>query len=337
MENGCCPLHPNQKIETIEEENYFFTFSKFQKPLLELYENNPDFVIPSSRLNEVKAFVERGLEDFSISRLKSKVPWGVSVPNDQEHIMYVWFDALVNYVSVIGWPDDMDKFNKWWPVTQYCGKDNLRQQTAMWQAMLLAVGLPTSRKIIVNGFITSEGQKMSKSLGNVISPVNIVSEYGVDALRYYFARELNPFEDSDFTMDKFKDSYNANLANGLGNLTSRILKMSETYLKKPVLSEDKFEFSKEFTEYIEKFELNKAMDFIWYKIGEMDSYIQKNQPFKVVKENSEEGNRMINHLVSELSVVAHLLQIFMPSTSENIKKAIRENKMPEKALFPRKD
>lgn len=337
LEEGRCPLHPNQEIETIDEENYFFAFSKFQKPLLEFYKNNPDFVVPASRLREVSAFTERGLEDFSISRLKSKMPWGITVPDNDEHVMYVWFDALVNYVSAVGWSYDMDKFNKWWPATQYCGKDNLRQQAAMWQAMLLAAKLPNSRQIIVNGFITSDGKKMSKSLGNVINPLSIVSEYGADALRYYFARELNPFEDGDFTMDKFKDSYNANLANGLGNLTSRIMKMSETYLEKPVYEENKFEFPEEFSKYIERFELNKAMDFIWNKIGEMDSYIQKNQPFKAVKENKEEGMGMIIHLVEDLGYVARLINIFMPSASENIKKAIKENKMPEKALFPRKE
>lgn len=337
LEDGCCPLHPNKEVEIIKEENYFFAFSKFQKQLLELYDNNPAFVVPASRLKEVRAFVERGLEDFSISRLKSKMSWGISVPNDPDHVMYVWFDALVNYVSAIGWPNDMEKFHQWWPVTQYCGKDNLRQQTAMWQAMLMAAGIPNSKQIVVNGFITSGGQKMSKSLGNVINPVNIVSEYGADALRYYFARELNPFEDGDFTMDKFKTVYNANLANGLGNLTSRILKMSETYLGKLVTTEEQFEFPKEFSEHIEKFELNKAMDFVWQKIGEADSYIQKNQPFKVIKESKKEGEKMIVHLIRELDAVADLLQIFMPSTSDNIKKAIRENKMPERALFPRKE
>lgn len=337
LENGRCPLHSNKEIEIIDEENYFFAFSKFQKPLLELYDKNSTFVIPSSRLKEVRAFVERGLEDFSISRLKSKMPWGIAVPDDPEHVMYVWFDALVNYVSAIGWPKDMEKFNKWWPVTQYCGKDNLRQQSAMWQAMLMAVGLSNSKQIIVNGFITSGGQKMSKSLGNVINPIDVVSEYGVDALRYYVARELNSFEDSDFTMEKFKESYNANLANGLGNLTSRIIKMSETYLKEPVKMKDKFEFSKEFSGHIENFELNKAMDFIWEEISEMDSYIQKNQPFKVIKENKAEGEIMIIKLIKKLSDVADLLQIFMPQTSEEIKKAIAENKMPERALFPRKN
>ena len=178
---------------------------------------------------------------------------------------------------------------------------------------------------------------MSKSLGNVISPVNIVAEYGADALRYYLARELNPFEDSDVTMDKFKDAYNANLANGLSNLTGRIIKMSETYLEKPVNAEVIFEFPKEFSEHIERFELNKAMDFVWRKISEADSYIQKNQPFKVIKENKEEGEKMIAHLVRELSAIADLLKIFMPDTAENIKKAIKENKMPVKSLFPRKE
>lgn len=206
----------------------------------------------------------------------------------------------------------------------------------MWQAMLFAAGLPNSRRVIVNGFITSGGQKISKSLGNIISPNAVIAEYGVDALRYYFAREMNPFEDSDFTIDKFKDIYNANLANGLGNLTSRIMKMSETYLEKPFLAEEKFGFPKEFAEYIEKFELNKAMDFVWRKIGEMDSCIQKEQPFKVVKENRAEGERMIILLVRELNEVADLLQIFMPNTFESIKKAIRENKAPKEALFLRK-
>ncbi|HEY4478498.1 MAG TPA: methionine--tRNA ligase, partial [Candidatus Paceibacterota bacterium] len=148
--DGKCSIHPSMIIEEINEENYFFKFSDFQKKLLELYEENPDFVIPDFRFNEIKVFVERGLEDFSISRLKSKMPWGIEVPDDSDHIMYVWFDALVNYISTIGWPDDNKSFEKWWGdtmgVVQYCGKDNLRQQSAMWQAMLMSVGLPPSRQ-----------------------------------------------------------------------------------------------------------------------------------------------------------------------------------------------
>ncbi|MDZ4205869.1 MAG: methionine--tRNA ligase, partial [Patescibacteria group bacterium] len=171
LENNRCFLHPNLKLEIIEEVNYFFRFSKFQEPLLQLYKQNPDFVLPSTRLNEIEAFVERGLEDFSISRLKSKMPWGIDVPNDPEHTMFVWFDALVNYVSVIGWPTNTEEFKKWWPVTQYAGKDNLRQQSAIWQAMLMSAGLTPSKQIVIHGHITSEGRKMSKSLGNIIDPV----------------------------------------------------------------------------------------------------------------------------------------------------------------------
>ena len=226
--DGKCQLHPNLEIELINEENYFFKFSEFQQKLLDLYKNNPEFVIPAHRLNEIKAFVERGLQDFSISRLKEKMPWGIEVPGDKDQVMYVWFDALVNYISAIGWPDDMKKFEMWQEETggmvQYCGKDNLRQQSAMWQAMLMAADLPSSKTIIIDGFVTGEGgMKMSKSLGNTIEPNELVKEYGADALRLYVAKEIAPFEDTPFTKKSFHDAYNANLANGLGNLVSRII------------------------------------------------------------------------------------------------------------------
>src|SRR3989344_5203119 len=225
--NGRCPIHPNLELELIEEENYFFKFSLFQNKLLTLYAQNPDFVLPPYRFNEIKAFVERGLEDFSISRLKAKMPWGVPVPGDDAHVMYVWFDALVNYISAIGWPDDREKFSKWWPVVQFAGKDQIRQQAAMWQAMLMAAGIAIpSKPILIHGFVLSDGQKMSKSLGNVVDPIALVNEYGVDAVRYFIARHMHPFEDSDFTLDKFKEAYNANLANGLGNLVARIMKLA---------------------------------------------------------------------------------------------------------------
>jgi methionyl-tRNA synthetase len=145
--NGKCPLHPNLDIEIIVEENYFFRFSQFQKPLLALYKNNPNFVVPDFRFNEIKAFIKRGLEDFSVSRLKSKMPWGIEVPNDSEHVIYVWFDALINYVSAAGWPSEMKKFKLFWPVVQLAGKDNLRQQAAMWQAMLMSAKIPPSKSL----------------------------------------------------------------------------------------------------------------------------------------------------------------------------------------------
>lgn len=339
LEDGKCPIHPNKELEIREEENYFFRFSNYQTKLLELY-GNSNFVVPDFRFNEIKAFVERGLEDFSISRLKSKMPWGVPVPNDNDHVMYVWFDALVNYISTLGWPEDVANFEKFWvngtPV-QYCGKDNLRQQSAMWQAMLMSAGLTPSHNIVINGFINAEdGRKMSKSLGNVVGPKEIVDEYGVDLLRYYVARELSNFEDSSVSKDKIKDAYNASLANGIGNLVSRIMKMASDNLSVPV-SISESENMEEYFGYLNKFEINKAVAFIWDKIGELDLYIQQNQPFKVIKTDRESGEKMIVDLVTRLYSIARMLNPIMPETSAKINELIKTNKIPEKPLFIRKD
>ncbi len=348
---GQCVLHPNNTIELRDEENYFFKFSAFAKPLLEFYAQNKDFVVPDFRFNEIKTFVEAGLIDFSISRLKSKMSWGVEVPGDDEHVMYVWFDALVSYVSTLAWPSIAltkealaDKsetlFEKFWvhgtPV-QYCGKDNLRQQSAMWQAMLMAAGLPNSRHIVINGFITGIGGiKMSKSVGNVVNPVDIVNEYGADALRYFVLRELSSFEDSPFTMERFKEAYNANLANGIGNLTSRIMKMAETNLTAPVLV-GIFVFDAEIVSEFEKFNLKSAVDFIWARISKLDETIQKEEPFKLVKTDLMKGQALIKSLVLELFHIAKLLEPFLPDTALKIQEAIKLNKIPAIPLFLRKD
>jgi methionyl-tRNA synthetase len=339
LEDGKCPLHPTRAIEKIEEENYFFKFSEFQKPLLALYEKCPDFVIPDFRFNEIKAFVERGLEDFSISRLKEKMPWGIEVPDDSTQVAYVWFDALINYISAIGFPDDMGKFKKWQTesggMVQYCGKDNLRQQSAMWQAMLMAANLPPSRQIVIDGFITGEGGvKMSKSLGNTVNPMEIVQEYGTDALRYFVTRELHPFEDSSFTTERFKDTYNANLANGLGNLVSRVMKMGEQNQVKSEKRKTKNE--KEYERAIEKYDLKTAMDFVWEKIQTADKKIQETEPFKLVKTKPEKAKEIISELLSELSEIAKLLLPFLPETAEKILNLIKTGKAPDHPLFPRK-
>lgn len=343
--DGHCPIHPNLEIEIINEENYFFKFSEFGDRLLSLYDSiekeGRSFVIPGFRLNEMREFVERGLEDFSISRLRSKMSWGIAVPNDQDHVMYVWFDALVNYISTLGWPEDTDQFERFWkngkPV-QYCGKDNTRFQAVMWQAMLMAADLPPSHTIVVNGFITSGGQKMSKSLGNVISPVDIVREYGTDAFRYFVARELQPFEDSDFTLERFKEAYNANLANGLGNLVSRVMKMASDNLEGPVdISLMKTLSFPEYSDFLNKFELNKAIDLIWQQISALDLLIQTELPFKLVKTDPEKGKKVISDLVLHLFKVATMLESVLPETSKEIQRLIKENKSPEKPLFARKD
>ncbi len=339
--NDCCPIHPNIPIEILDEENYFFKFSSFREKLSDFYEKNPDFVIPDFRFNEIKAFVKRGINDFSISRLKSKMPWGVEVPGDSEQVMYVWFDALVNYISAIGWPDDMKKFGKWHNkdngMIQYCGKDNLRQQSAMWQAMLMSVGLPNSKHIIIDGFITGEGGvKMSKSLNNVIDPNSIVEEYGTDALRYFLLREMSSFEDSPFTMERFKEAYNANLANGLGNLISRIMTLAEKHLEKhPKISEELD--SNEYFDFFEKFDIKLAADYVWHKISELDKYIQETEPFKIIKTDKQKGEKLISDMVVRLYEIANMLEPLIPETSSRLKGLIKENKKPEKPLFMRKD
>lgn len=339
-DSGQCPIHPTYKIELIDEENYFFKFSAFQKPLLDFYAARPDFVIPDFRFNEIKAFVERGLEDFSISRLKSKMPWGVAVPGDDTQVMYVWFDALVNYISTLGWPNNGEQFETFWKngtPTQYCGKDNLRQQSAMWQAMLMAAQLPNSHQIVINGFFTGEGGlKMSKSIGNVINPYDVVAEFGTDALRYYVVGEVSMFEDSPCSMDLIKGSYNAKLANGLGNLTSRIMKMAENNLPGPVeISEQKI--PQEYFDHLNAFEINKAVQMIWQEVAALDLLIQDKQPFKLVKTDPEAGQTIIRELVTRLAGIANMLSPILPETAEKIQALVAANKSPEQPLFLRKD
>lgn len=342
LQNGRCPLHPNLDLEIIHEENYFFRFSSYQKSLLDLYARRPDFVVPDFRFNEIKAFVAAGLEDFSVSRLKSKMPWGVPVPDDEEQVMYVWFDALINYISTLGWPGDEAQFEKFWGIIpspkalQVAGKDNLRQQSAMWQAMLISANLPSTRQIVIHGFITSGGQKMSKSLGNVIDPYGIVDEYGTDALRLFLARHIHPFEDSDFTMEKFKESYNADLANGLGNLTSRLLTLAETNLAGPIKRPEPSGFPQEYASALDRYDYNTACDYVWKLIGELDKELTDTKPFSVVKTDLEAGKAMIAEMLLKLYTIARLLQPVIPATSDAIKHAILTNKKPAN-LFPRKE
>ena len=345
-EKGECPDHSGIPLEIIEEENYFFKYSEFSGKLLEFYEKNPNFVVPDFRFNEIKNFVRNGLQDFSISRLKTKMPWGIEVPDDPLHVMYVWFDALTNYINTLGWPDcagmpDEDgDFKKYWvegTPTQYCGKDNTRFQSAMWQAMLMAANVPNSHQIVVNGFITADGGlKMSKTLGNVVDPKDIVAEYGTDALRYFLLREVSSFEDSPFTIERFKDSYNSGLANGLGNLSSRILTLSEKYLDKcPEIPE--MSISQEFFDILETFDIKKATDYIWIEIEKLDKFIQETEPFKVIKVDVLKGKELITEMVLRLYTIARMLNPILPETNEKLKKLIRANKKPEAPLFARKD
>jgi len=314
--NNRCPIHPNREIEIIEEENYFFRFSRYQETLLNIYEENPDFIKPKYRLIELKKFVKKGLKDFSISRLKNKMPWGIEIPNDKDHVMYVWFDALINYISTLGWPDS-PLFPQYWPGTQIAGKDNLRQQGAMWQAMLLSAKLPTTRKIFIEGFITINGQKMSKSLGNVINPNDLVKKYGTDAIRYYLLREIPPFEDGDFSEKRMKEIYETELANELGNLVTRLTNLGEK--DDITISENNETVKKELTkikQLTDEFAFNKAIEFIWDKVKELNKRIDLFSPWLKEKKKRE---KFLIHSLKKLNLIGHLLSPFLPTTGEKIK------------------
>jgi len=255
-------------------------------------------------------------------------------------VLDVWLDSGTVSWNCLYYPDKKDLFEKYWVngnPTQYCGKDNTRFQSAMWQAMLMAAGVKNTHQIVVNGFITADGGvKMSKTLGNVADPTGLVAEYGTDALRYFLLREVSSFEDSPFTMERFKDAYNSGLANGLGNLTSRILTLSEKYLEKcPEIGEET-----DFTEYFsffEKFDIKQATDFVWDKIGELDKSIQETEPFKVVKIDEKKGKELISDMVIRLYKIVKMLELILPETSQTIQELIKANKKPEKPLFLRKD
>lgn len=333
--DGKCPDHPNKELEVRDEENYFFRFSAFQKDLLELFEKNPDFVKPKKRFNEIKAFVGNGLEDFSISRLKEKMSWGIEVPGDPDHVMYVWFDALVDYVSTLGWPENEEQFEKFWGTKkdrraiQFCGKDNLRQQSAMWQAMLFAAGLPNSKRIYVNGFITVDGQKMSKSLGNVIDPFEMVEKYGTDATRYLLLSIGSFGEDTDITWEKLDEKYNADLANGLGNLVSRVVKLGQ----KCEGDLDNFDGGKNLARNelwekpFQEGKLEVVLAEIWSGIAKLDKKMEQEKPWELAKTDKEKFEKTMQEFFQGLFDIAEKVRIFMPESAEKIKKALKEKKV----------
>jgi len=335
LDHGRCPIHPNLDIEIREEENYFFRFSKYQDALLAHYNAYPDFVVPEERMRELAMLVSGGLKDFSISRRREKLPWGIPVPGDDEQVMYVWFDALVSYLSATGWPADETNFRKWWPVMHFAGKDNLRQQSAMFQAMLLSAGLPFSRQVFIHGFITSGGAKMSKSLGNVIDPITLIEKYGTDAVRYVLLRHVSPFEDSDLTEQGFADAYEGNLVNGLGNTVARIMKLAEEHLPAPiVLLPEDTSVEPAVLEKIQAFRFNEAMDLVFEHVAKGDAYMTIEEPYRKIKSEPEEAKRVIEKLVRHLAKLAAHLAAPMPATAEIILNAVATNKKPEN-LFPR--
>ncbi len=335
--NDKCPIHPNMDLQFIDEENYFFRFSKYQQPLLDLYTKRPDFVMPDFRLHEIKNFVEGGLNDFSISRLKEKMPWGVPVPGDEHQVMYVWFDALVNYISTLGWPDTSGEFS-FWPGVQVAGKDNLRQQSAMWQAMLMSAKIEPSRQVFIHGFITANGQKMSKSLGNVVDPFEEVKEYGTDAIRYYLLREIPPGDDGDFSRPRLEERF-SELANRLGNLVGRVAAMSQKYFAGDVGSFN-FEHAaidQELNAHMGQYNFKAYIDRVFAVVDEANELIDKKAPFKLVKEDEAAAKAVLAEASEMIRYVARALACVIPQASEEILRRYGIIVVSGDPLFPRRD
>ena len=352
--DGKCADH-GQAPEEIEEENYFFKLSAYTERIKKAIVSGELEIAPESRKNEILSLLKEGLEDISFSRPARDISWGVPVPGDAEQTMYVWGDALTNYISALGYGQKKEiLFKKFWPANLHIiGKDILRFHAAIWPGMLLSAGLPLPEKILVHGFITVNGQKMSKTLGNVADPFGLAEKYGAEAVRYYLLREISSFEDGDFTEEKFKKSYNADLANGLGNFVSRVSKMilrdfggaiekpapaalgaaplrkkmdwapgfekeaaALEYFSPDYLTE-KF-FVLEYQKAMEELDLQKAGDVIWRLIGMFDGYIQDYEPFKLIKKNKEKAQAVLWQLAFGMFWISRLLAPFMPATAEKI-------------------
>lgn len=339
LHDGECPEHPGKKPEVVSEENYFFVLGHYTDTLISLIEADELKIIPNTRKNEVLSFLKGGLVDLSISRSVERARgWGVKVPSDNTQVMYVWVDALSNYITALGYAYDDERFKKYWQgnkrIVHVIGKGISRFHAVYWPALLLSAGIPLPRELFVHGYITVGGQKISKSLGNTIDPFALIEEYGADAFRYYMLRETSPFEDGDYTAERFKEVYNANLANGLGNLVSRVLKLSSEHIES--IEKWNEEIPEVYAKAIEEYRLHDAMDYIWKRIKDADQKITDTEPFKLIKTDATGAKKILRELVEEVARIGFLLAPFLPETSEKILQAVRDNKKPE-SLFVRKE
>ena len=332
--NGLCPEH-KVKPEMIEEENYFFKLSKYQSELKKIYEKDEIKIIPQGRKNEVVSFINSGLEDICISRSAERAQgWGINVPSDSSQKIWVWFDALSNYLNALDYSENGPKLKKYWPADLHIiGKGILRFHTVYWPAMLLSAGLSLPKKIFVHGYLTSGSQKMSKSLGNVVDPFELVKKYGTDPVRYFLLREIPSTEDGDFTYEKFEQRYNSDLAKGLGNLVARVVTLAANIPAK-LNSNSELNVAIEKTEKkyqlgLAEFKFNEALVAIWELISICDKYIEKERPW----EESGKQKEIISDLLFAVNEIAELLRPFLPETVEKILEQLKTRK--SKPLFPR--
>lgn len=334
--NGKCPEH-DIKPEIVEEENYFFKLSKYQDKLQKLIESDKYRIYPEKRKNEVLSFIKSGLEDFSISRSNERARGvGVPVPGDDRQKIYVWFDALQIYQTGIGFGYNEKLWKKWWPADLHIiGKDIIRFHAVYWPAILLSAGLPLPEQLLVHGFISSGGRKMSKSLGNIVDPYKIIKKYGVEPLRYFLLSQIPTQDDGDFTIKKFERIYQADLANGLGNLVARVAKLLETRnINLEKLGVEKIKnFSPEVAGLIDVYRLDEALKFIWRYISKLDKYINEKEPWK-----KERIHELViwQTLIKGIRQIAFDLRPFLPETAEKIEKQFKGPKIKRaELLFPR--
>lgn len=338
--NFVCPDH-NRKYEKLKEDNYFFKLSAFSDQIKNAIEAGDFKIIPETRKKEILNVINEGLEDISVSRPKDKISWGIAVPGDESQVMHVWPEALMNYITVLGYPEH-DDFKKYWPANvQVIGKDIIRHHAAIWPGMLLALGLPLPRTLFVHGFITIEDKKMSKSLGNYITPDEILKKYPADVLRYFFLRHLPSYDDGDFSWQKLDDAYNNELANELGNAVQRTTVMIQKHLSGVIGQIPEIGHDIEvYRQALENCKFDRAMDEIWEQVRGLNQYIEEQKPWEIAKHDDAAHLRdILAYQVGSLLQIAELLTPFMPETATKIQSMFKDGVVHpmEGTLFPRND
>lgn len=333
--SGVCPDH-QKAYKKISEENYYLRISDFKDKIHKAIESDELLILPEFRKKEVLKLLEES-PDVSISRSVEQLSWGVPVPDDESQVMYVWIDALSNYITVLGYPEE--DVSAWWPAeAQFVGKDILRFHAIIWPAMLMGLGLPLPKTIVSHGFVLVDGQKMSKTIGNVVDPIDVLDRHGVDAFRYYFLRHIDTFSDSDFTWEKFESAYNNELANDLGNLVQRLATLaSKNHI---AIDSDSLEykFDSEYIECMDKFEFSKAFDCAWEKVQGLNKRIDDEKPWVLAKNGeTEKAQKCLLGLISDLLNVNYMLSPFIPGTAARIYGVFTEKEIipPKTPLFPK--